>query len=94
MTGSARRSRVALTAAAVLTLSAGLLSASADAAFPDSNGRIAFEPFGTSATPILTMKANGTDKRRLTRNPPSPRNLTGHSLGNADASWQPCPRHH
>jgi hypothetical protein len=39
--------------------------------------------FGTNDTSIEKIRIDGSDRR----------NLAGHSLGNADASWQPRPRH-
>jgi dipeptidyl aminopeptidase/acylaminoacyl peptidase len=47
-----------------------ILPATAEAAFPGANGRIAFNwTFGCDGSVIATMKPNGSDVRRLTADP-------------------------
>ena len=47
-----------------------ILPATAEAAFPGANGRIAFNwTFGCDGSVIATMKPNGSDLRRLTADP-------------------------
>src|SRR5438445_5305572 len=72
---------VTVGAAVVGVLACLALAASAEAAYPGANGRIAFQRFtSTHSSDIYTMNPDGTDVRQLTDTP---------TLLNRIPSWSP-----